>query len=355
MKKILSVLTILLTFLQTFSAADTFDNGILSIDKVLVDDDIYSNVKVTISELIQNNGGIARANFDTYDGSTGHLTIPRVEVGNEIYTNLVVSLDQALSFESVTSSRSLPTKTAVLDTYTSKDCIDNLSDDIIVGFELKHMMATVTDWGCNITNDSTKNPTASGESALRFELRPDDCTTHIGGYNDCTNDRNRFEVYEPYPGEADVGKTVTYGHKFFLPKQDFYPYGLPITIFSQVASQGNNLHPLLYLHTDDGRNLKIRIHQGWTFSFIDYTISDNLFDTWHDIRYELTGGIDNNNTIKVYLSNELVVDVKRNTFRDSSGFFELKLGIYQAFLSRSSSIPTSLVVYHDEIYKSYGE
>ena len=33
----------------------------------------------------------------------------------------------------------------------------------------------------------------------------------------------------------------------------------------------------------------------------------------------------------------------------------IKIGIYQAFLSQSSSTPSSVVVYHDEIYKSTSE
>jgi hypothetical protein len=83
--------------------------------------------------------------------------------------------------------------------------------------------------------------------------------------------------------------------------------------------------------------------------------SNQLFDTWHDIRYELTGGLAESNTIKVFLNNVQVVNVNRAAFDDESGFFSLKVGIYQAFLSRSSSTPSSVVVYHDEIYKKITE
>jgi hypothetical protein len=333
--------------------ADSYSDGVLSIDRVLVGSDIYNEVKVTVKDLIENNGGLAGANFDLYDLETGLLTIPRVEVGNEIYTNLKISLGQAISYESVSPIASLPSKLAVLNSFEPRDCIQNQNSDVLNGLELKHLIAAPAVWGCNITDEPTLNPTYSGNSAVRFELKPGDCSLSFNGYDDCANDRSRIELYEPSTGESDVNRTVTYGHKFFVPKQDFYPEGLPITIFAQVDSDNREKFlPLLYLHTDDGENLKIRVHDNWTYTGTDYTISNQLFDTWHEIRYELTGGLSESNTIKVFLNEELVVNVSRATFDDESGFFSLKLGIYQAFLSRSSSIPTSVVVYNDEIYKS---
>ena len=344
------------SMLSPLLKADSYNDGVLTIDRVLVGSDVYKEVKVTVKDLIQNNGGLAKANFDTYDGETGLLTIPRVEVGNEVYTNLVFSLGQAISYESMTSASTLPTSLAVLNYFVPRDCIENQNSDVLNGLELRHLIEAPATWGCNITDDPTQNPTYSGDSAVRFELRPGDCSPSFNGYDDCANDRSRIELYEPYPGEPDVGKVVVYGHKFFLPKQDFYPEGLPITIFSQISSDNDvTWLPLIYLHTDDGRNLKIRIHKGWTFNFDDYTISNDLFDTWHDIRYELTGGLSESNSIKVFLNDELVVDVNRATFEDDSGFFGIKLGLYQAFLSQSSSTPSSVVVYHDEIYKKTSE
>jgi hypothetical protein len=341
------------SMLSPLLKADSYSDGVLTIDRVLVGSDVYNQVKVTVKDLIENNGGLAQGNFDIYDGETGYITIPRVEVGNILYTNLVVSLSQAISYESFNAVTSLPSKLATLNSLVLRDCIDNQNTDVFNGLELRHLIVTPAAWGCNITEDSTQNPTYSGDSAVRFELRPGDCSPSVGGYDDCANDRNRIELFEPYPGESDLGKVVVYGHKFFLPKQDFYPSGLPITIFSQIASDNEDVWlPLIYLHTDDGKNLKIRIHKGWTYNFNDYTISNDLFDTWHDIRYELTGGLSESNSIKVFLNGELVVDVNRATFEDDSGFFGIKLGIYQAFLSRSSSIPSTVVVYHDEIYKS---
>lgn len=342
----------LISMVNPLSKADSYSDGVLSIDRVLVGSDIYHEVKVTVKDLIENNGGLAEANFDTYDGETGLLTIPRVEVGNEVYTNLVISLGQAISYESVSAVTTLPSKLAVLNSFVPRDCIENQNSDVLNGLELRHLIEAPAAWGCNITDDPTQNPTYSGDSAVRFELKPGDCSPSFNGYDDCANDRSRIELYEPPTGKSDVNRTVTYGHKFFVPKQDFYPEGLPITIFSQVDSDNEEKFlPLLYLHTDDGENLKIRIHDDWTYTGTDYTVSNQLFDTWHDIRYELTGGLAESNTIKVFLNEVQVVNVNRATFDDNSGFFSLKLGIYQAFLSRSSSTPSTVVVYHDEIYK----
>ena len=99
-RRILLVL-IVSSMVSPFLRADSYRDGVLTIDRVLVGSDIYNEVKVTVKDLIENNGGLAEANFDTYDGETGLLTIPRVEVGNAVYTNLVISLGQAISYESV--------------------------------------------------------------------------------------------------------------------------------------------------------------------------------------------------------------------------------------------------------------
>ena len=121
------------SMLSPLLKADSYSDGVLTIDRVLVGSDVYKEVKVTVKDLIQNNGGLAEANFDTYDGETGLLTIPRVEVGNEVYTNLVISLGQAISYESVNSASTLPTSLANLSMFTPTDCVENQSADVIEG------------------------------------------------------------------------------------------------------------------------------------------------------------------------------------------------------------------------------
>ena len=99
-RRILLVL-IVSSMVSPFLRADSYRDGVLTIDRVLVGSDVYKEVKVTVKDLIQNNGGLADANFDNNDGETGLLTIPRVELGNEVYTNLVISLGQAIIYKSM--------------------------------------------------------------------------------------------------------------------------------------------------------------------------------------------------------------------------------------------------------------
>ena len=52
-RKILLVLT-LSSMVSPLSRADSYSNGILSIDRVLVDSDVYNEVKITVKDLIEN-------------------------------------------------------------------------------------------------------------------------------------------------------------------------------------------------------------------------------------------------------------------------------------------------------------
>ena len=53
-------------------AQDTFDGQRLTIPKVLVNNDVYFNVVITVSEVVSVAGGAPSGNYDTYRGGRGH-------------------------------------------------------------------------------------------------------------------------------------------------------------------------------------------------------------------------------------------------------------------------------------------
>jgi len=248
-----------------------------------------------------------------------------------------------------------PTTSANYGKYEGETCVDGLADYEVDGIELKPNNPDANEWNCNVVNDALNNPTRTGKQTLRFELRDGDCSISFSGYDDCENDRSRVELYETWPGSSDVGKTVRYSHSLFIPYQpDFYTEGLPISIFAQVASDNDiEFTQLLYLHTTDGKNLMIRFHEGWTFTGDDLVISTDLYDVWHDISYELSGGFSDDNYIRVYLNGELVAEKIRQTFADDTGFFTLKVGIYDPFVSRVTEEIMPKFLFHDAISKKY--
>lgn len=78
-------------------AQDTFDGQRLTIPKVLVNNDVYSNVVITISEVVSVAGGNPTGNYDTYKVSTNELRIPSVVYGGSTFNNVVVKVGQVLA------------------------------------------------------------------------------------------------------------------------------------------------------------------------------------------------------------------------------------------------------------------
>ena len=111
---------------QPICASDSYDSstGILSISSVAVGDTLYSTVKITIGGVI-SVGTQTTDSYDTYNGTT--LTIPVVTVGTTTYYNVVVTVGTVISVGSTcsgvskcyTSLSSESAKYSVPATYTS--------------------------------------------------------------------------------------------------------------------------------------------------------------------------------------------------------------------------------------------
>ncbi len=80
-------------------AADTYDaaTNVLTIPLVRVGNTAYTNVRITVGDLIGLGGGAAASAFDTYDTATNQLTIPSVLVGATTYTNVVITVGSLIS------------------------------------------------------------------------------------------------------------------------------------------------------------------------------------------------------------------------------------------------------------------
>ena len=112
MKKI-SIFFISLLVLSISQAADTYDTstGILTIRQVKVADTLYSKVKITIGSIVSVGSTITADSYDTYSSATNQLTIPVVNVGNSTYYNVIVNVGSVISAESSCSISSTCSKT----------------------------------------------------------------------------------------------------------------------------------------------------------------------------------------------------------------------------------------------------
>ena len=79
-------------------SADSYNSntGVLSIARVAVGDTVYSDVKITIGEVV-SIGTLTDDSYDTYDSKTKRLTVPVVSAFGNTYYNVVVSVGSVLS------------------------------------------------------------------------------------------------------------------------------------------------------------------------------------------------------------------------------------------------------------------
>lgn len=94
-------------------AADRYNaqSNQLSIAQVAVGQTVYSDVVITVGQVLAVNQGAASGAMDVYDAKRNQLTIPSVFVGDTQYTNVLISVGQVLS---VGASMDLATATQLV-------------------------------------------------------------------------------------------------------------------------------------------------------------------------------------------------------------------------------------------------
>lgn len=101
--------------LSTSLAADSYDasTGVLSIPQVNVDGTIYKDVKVTLGSLVSVGSSTVMTpdTYDSYNAQTQELTIPVVTVGTATYYNVVITVGNILSVGSSCNLASTCSKT----------------------------------------------------------------------------------------------------------------------------------------------------------------------------------------------------------------------------------------------------
>jgi len=91
--------TLLMILSSKSIALDSYENGILSIPKVVVGGNVYSNVKITVKEILSIKGGKPVADFDIFNSAKNQLLIPEVTYAGKKYSNVSIIPDQILGVE----------------------------------------------------------------------------------------------------------------------------------------------------------------------------------------------------------------------------------------------------------------
>ncbi|WP_322993921.1 hypothetical protein [Limnohabitans sp.] len=102
LKKI--IITLLLSISSVAWAADTYNSATneLTINSVLYDNKIYTNVIIKVGSYVQINGGAPNGSMDIYNSETQRLFIPSVISNGLTYTNVVVSVGRILFVGGIT-------------------------------------------------------------------------------------------------------------------------------------------------------------------------------------------------------------------------------------------------------------
>jgi hypothetical protein len=75
-------------------ASDTYvaTTGQLTIPSVVVDSKVYTNVVITVGNILAVGQGLPYGTCDSYDPATNELTIPSVQVGSRSYSNVLITV-----------------------------------------------------------------------------------------------------------------------------------------------------------------------------------------------------------------------------------------------------------------------
>jgi hypothetical protein len=110
MKFLLQLLLALACLFNVAFAGDVFNtlNNQLTISSVLVGDTVYSNVVITVGNVISVNGGTPKNAIDVYDPTQNILGISSVNVNGQTYTNVKINVGSVLSVGSSAPNNAAP-------------------------------------------------------------------------------------------------------------------------------------------------------------------------------------------------------------------------------------------------------
>jgi hypothetical protein len=204
-----------------------------------------------------------------------------------------------------------------------------------------------SDYGCTIVTADAGYPTRTGNHALRFEIRDGDCTwwserSVPGGFNDCENDRARFELAER--GGTFSGSSMWYGYSVYM---------------ATDAKVGNNNDTITFLGQFKS---DLNIYSGEAFrNGFGYRVSDydygiplqervvNQLGVWVDVAVYHEWSFTDEGLIEIYINGiKEGTYIGKNSDGGPSGFH---FGIYNSFVSKCDCVMPTQVVYYDNIVR----
>ena len=232
-----------------------------------------------------------------------------------------------------------------------RSCVGTNSSDVFKGMTVFSMHPTgEKPHGCQLVTAGDGAPVLDGQFAAKFLIKPGDCSASQG-FDDCSNDRSRHEISEM--SRPPDGQPIIYETNLYIPAQErFRPRGNNIMFLSQVnAGDENVFNTLAYLEVGEDGALYIRTHVGFTWEVAKlYPVYENPIGKWINVRYELLPSVSaSNGYLRVFVDGSKVVDESRATLPSANGYNNLRVGIYNAFISKATDPYKDQVIYFDSV------
>lgn len=232
-----------------------------------------------------------------------------------------------------------------------KSCVGPAMANVIEGLKLISVNTIgIQAHNCQVTNAADGAPLEAGKFAFRIMLKPGDCGGN-DGFDDCKNDRARFELSEAASAPTQ-GQTLVREFRMYLPVQErLRPKGSNLVFLSQLNfGDSSSFGTLAYLELGSDGDLHVRTHKGFTWDTLNlYPVYRNPYGKWISVRYEVQSTAAANGALKVYIDDKLMVDEVRPTLPSAGGVNYLRVGIYNAFLTQATEPYAEQVVYFDGI------
>ncbi|SVC50465.1 uncharacterized protein METZ01_LOCUS303319, partial [marine metagenome] len=194
------------------------------------------------------------------------------------------------------------------------------------------------EYGLRVVDKKDGHPVRAGSKSMRFELRDGDCNDPPPpNWNDCKNDRERFELSGKDMFDGEEG---WYAWSIFIPK-DYVDIETGATDLGQFNLEpGEDPDPCCVFTINkkkSGYELELNILKSnkWTHKSVALNLSDEeMSGNWSDFIINFKWSKKDDGFIKLWLNNELVYEHSGQNFSKDTEATYFKFGIYRSALSR---------------------
>ena len=194
------------------------------------------------------------------------------------------------------------------------------------------------EYGLQVVDKEDGHPVRAGSKSMRFELRDGDCNNPPPpDWNDCKNDRERFELSGKGIFDGEEG---WYAWSIFIPK-DYVDIEKGATDLGQFNLEpGEDPDPCCIFTMNkkkSGYSLEINILDSnkWVHKSVALNLSDEeMKGNWSDFLINFKWSKKEDGFIKLWLNNWLVFEHYGKNFSKDVENTYFKFGIYRSALSR---------------------